>query len=77
MAIKWNEETWYSRLATLLFFLLILTSLSFYVGKEYQTTLLYITAEVQAQDKIEVLTQKKIESLQQGSEEPMDLPETE
>ncbi len=34
--IKWNEYTWYSKWASLVFFLLILPATAFYVGAEYK-----------------------------------------
>lgn len=36
--MKWNEYTWYSKWASLLFFILVLPSLTFYVGNQYQAT---------------------------------------
>ncbi|MES3005987.1 MAG: hypothetical protein V4664_03515 [Patescibacteria group bacterium] len=34
--IKWNEYTWYSKWASLIFFILILPILTFYIGTQYQ-----------------------------------------
>ena len=34
--IKWNEVTWYSKLVTLILFLIILPLFCFYIGTEYQ-----------------------------------------
>src|SRR5581483_8299212 len=36
--IKWNEYTWYSRLAALIVFILLLPILTFYLGVQYQKT---------------------------------------
>ncbi|MEN9649131.1 MAG: hypothetical protein RL094_98 [Candidatus Parcubacteria bacterium] len=36
MTIKWNEVTWYSRIAALIFFLLILPIWAFILGNKYQ-----------------------------------------
>ena len=38
MSIKFNEVTWYSKLAALIFFLIALPTLTFYMGVEYQKT---------------------------------------
>ena len=38
MAIKFNEVTWYSKLAAILVFLLVLPILTFYIGTQYQKT---------------------------------------
>ena len=40
--IKWNEYTWYSRLASAIFFLLVFPALSFYLGMQFGE----ITAQV-------------------------------
>lgn len=39
MDIQWNTVTWYSRWCALLFFLFILPSLTFCIGREYEKTL--------------------------------------
>ncbi len=44
--IKWNEYTWYSRLAAIVFFILILPSLTFYIGVQYQLTKSSIESEI-------------------------------
>jgi hypothetical protein len=36
--IKWNEVTWYSKLAAIIFFVGIFPALSFYIGVEYEKT---------------------------------------
>ncbi len=36
--IQWNEYTWYSRLAALIVFILLLPILTFYLGVQYQKT---------------------------------------
>jgi hypothetical protein len=35
MKIKFNEVTWYSKLAAIIFFAIVFPALSFYIGKEY------------------------------------------
>jgi hypothetical protein len=67
MRIKWNEETWYSRLATLVFFLLGLTSVSFFVGREYESTIGFITKEIQAQSNIEENSLEIIRSVSESN----------
>jgi hypothetical protein len=37
--IKWNEVTWYSKLAAIIVFLLFLPILTFYIGTQYQKTI--------------------------------------
>ena len=37
--VKWNEYTWYSKLAAIIFFLGILPSWAFYIGTQYKMTL--------------------------------------
>lgn len=39
MDIQWNSVTWYSRLGALLFFLFVLPTLTFCIGREYEKTL--------------------------------------
>ena len=39
MNIKWNERTWYSWTLTIVFFLLILPSWTYYLGTEYQKSI--------------------------------------
>jgi len=34
--IKWNEYTWYSKWASLIFFILVLPILTFYIGTQYE-----------------------------------------
>jgi len=41
--IKWNEYTWYSRLAALLFFIAILPAWTFYMGTQYEMTKSVVT----------------------------------
>jgi hypothetical protein len=36
--IKWNEYTWYSRLAAAIFFIIVLPIWTFYLGQKYQET---------------------------------------
>jgi len=38
MRIKFNEVTWYSKLAAVVLFIFIIPALTFYIGKEYQKT---------------------------------------
>lgn len=38
MTIKWNEYTWYSKLAAALFFILVLPTWTFYLGRQYEKT---------------------------------------
>ncbi len=38
MNIQWKEHTWYSKLAAVVFFLLVLPALAFYIGVEYEKT---------------------------------------
>ncbi len=38
MKIKWNEYTWYSKLAAVIFFLAIFPIWTFYLGTQYQKT---------------------------------------
>ncbi len=37
--IKWNEYTWYSKLAAVIFFIGVLPVLTFYIGTQYQATI--------------------------------------
>lgn len=37
--LEWNRVTWYSRLAALLVFLLMVPAVSFYVGTQYERTM--------------------------------------
>lgn len=37
--MKWNQYTWYSKWASLLFFILVLPVLTFYIGIKYQKTI--------------------------------------
>ncbi len=39
MNIKWNEYTWYSKLAAIIFFIAILPTVSFYIGMKYEQTI--------------------------------------
>ena len=43
--IKWNEVTWYSRLGALIVLLGIIPAISFYVGAEYQRTIVVFQQE--------------------------------
>jgi hypothetical protein len=36
--IKWNEYTWYSKLAALIFFIGVMPILTFYIGVQYEKT---------------------------------------
>ena len=36
--IKFNEVTWYSKLAAVILFLLVIPTLTFYIGTQYQLT---------------------------------------
>jgi len=36
MEIQWNEVTWYSKLAAILFFVGVLPVLTFFMGMEYR-----------------------------------------
>jgi hypothetical protein len=36
--IKWNEYTWYSKMAAIIFFLGIFPMITFYIGMEYEKT---------------------------------------
>jgi hypothetical protein len=36
--IKWNEYTWYSKLAAAIFFIIVLPAWTFYIGIQYETT---------------------------------------
>lgn len=36
--IKFNEVTWYSKLAALIFFIVVLPALTFYIGVQYEKT---------------------------------------
>ncbi|HTL39624.1 MAG TPA: hypothetical protein VL306_02320 [Methylomirabilota bacterium] len=38
MAIKWNKVTWYSKLAAVILFLVVL-ALGVYIGRQYQQIL--------------------------------------
>jgi len=43
--IKWNEYTWYSKLAALIFFIGVLPCLTFYIGMQYEKTIQSINSE--------------------------------
>lgn len=49
MNIKWNEVTWYSRVLSIIFFLLVLPMWAFYLGLRYEEA-------KQAYKKIPVVT---------------------
>ena len=36
--VQWNEITWYSRMAAIVFFVGVLPILNFYIGIQYQRT---------------------------------------
>jgi hypothetical protein len=36
--IKWNEYTWYSKLAVIILFIGIIPTLTFYIGTQYEAT---------------------------------------
>lgn len=38
MALAMNEATWYSKLAAIILFLLVLPILTFYIGRVYERT---------------------------------------
>ncbi|MEA2715584.1 MAG: hypothetical protein QOG91_612 [Candidatus Parcubacteria bacterium] len=38
MKIVWNKVTWFSKLAAVIFFLLIVPILTFYIGRQYEKT---------------------------------------
>ncbi|MEI8061920.1 MAG: hypothetical protein WCG97_01325 [bacterium] len=38
MTIKFNKVTWYSKLAALILFILVVPTLTFYIGREYERT---------------------------------------
>jgi hypothetical protein len=44
MYIKWNQYTWYSKLAAAIFFIIILPAWTFYLGTEYEKTVEVIRA---------------------------------
>ncbi len=53
MNIQWNTVTWYSKLAALLFFLIVFPMIAFGIGREYQKTvqfLAYTTKPTQPQN---------------------------
>jgi hypothetical protein len=41
--IKWNKVTWYSRLLALILFLLVIPVLTFYIGTQYEKTVIVLT----------------------------------
>ncbi|MBC7766839.1 hypothetical protein H7Y21_02505 [Arenimonas sp.] len=45
MQIQWNKVTWYSRLAAIILFILLIPMLTFYIGMKYQEVK-YITLQV-------------------------------
>jgi hypothetical protein len=40
MSIKFNEVTWYSKLGAVILFLLVVPILTFYIGREYEATVI-------------------------------------
>lgn len=40
--IKWNEITWYSKLGAIILFIAIVPSLTFYIGTQYEKTLVVL-----------------------------------
>jgi len=43
--IKWNEYTWYSKLAAIIFFIGVLPALAFYIGVQYEKTAQILSLE--------------------------------
>lgn len=43
MQIQWNKVTWYSKLAAIIVFILIVPLLTFYIGMRYQEVQLITT----------------------------------
>ncbi len=62
--IKFNEVTWYSKLAAVLFFIGVLPILTFYIGVQYQKTNSILTTDIQKnpeqKNNIDLDTENKI-----------------
>ena len=63
--IKWREYTWYSKLAALIFFVLVLPGLTFYIGVQYEKTNNYLK-EIEKQSNIQNNTKLAEEVLEKG-----------